>query len=594
MKANGRAIPRNNDESTFATDSRDLPLYPVSLLLVPFMVLTAVLADQVYRYRDFINYDCAFYLLCSKLLLSGLQPFEHFVDLLPPLIFYFSVPPWWFSNLTHVPIESTWSILVAAAVVASGLSAIFVLRNAVNVAVRDWLLIGPLLCGFMLFNLIVFFHFGQREHLFVLTLFPIFLLRWLRWTSSLSEKFETSIPILSTVLGIACGAAVFVKPQLLLLLIAIEMSLSANSPHRTQWRSILPTSEVKALASTLIVCAICSLFIPNIGEYWNRWVPFLLNGYPAFNSPSLLEFSLPDGHMIGNRYIAFGICALSAILLKRCSLCAPLLAWTLSGLLVYMIQGRGWAYQSIPFVSGYVLLISVVVGIVVTSFLDFLGRTSKVSYLNKFALFYSGFDRVGSRAGAEPGTETEPQAQTQPVLTSSDMTKFATISFILFAAAMIPLNSILFKNSMVTGRAFNLLDGLLERETKPGDKVVVLHTALPHAHQFLLKRKLIPACRYIWCFPLRMTGFLRDGESGTPMAEFANTEENKVVDEIRRDIEKTQPKFVIIEAWHSGPTGWNLYQSLETHQFTKNALKQYVPYGECDNCAVWKLEEPKR
>lgn len=570
MKSNDRAIPLNNgDESIFAADSRDLPLYPVSLLLVPFMVLSAVLADQIYRYRDFINYDCAYYLLCSKLLLSGLQPFEHFVDILPPLIFYFSVPPWWFSNLTQAPIELTWSIFIAAAVVASGLSAICILRNAVNVAVRDWLLIGPLLTGFMLFNLIVFFHFGQREHLFVLTLFPIFLLRWLRWTGSLSERFQTSIPLLSTALGIACGAATFVKPQLVLVLIAIEMSLSAGSPHRTRWRSILFTSEVKALALTIIVCAICSLFIPNIGEYWNRWVPFLLNGYPAFNSPSVLEFSLPDGQMIGNRYIAFGICALSAVFFKRSSLCAPLVAWTLSGLLVYVIQGRGWAYQSIPFVSGYVLLISVVVGIVVTSFLGMFGRTFRVSFLNRFA-------------------------QAQSVLTSSDMTKFATISYIFFATALMPLNSILFKNSMVTGRAFDLLDRLLERETKPGDKIVILHTALPHAHQVQLKRKLIPACRYIWCFPLRMTGFLRDGESGTPMAEFANTAENKVVDEISRDIEKSKPKLVIIEAWHSASTGFNLYQSLETHQFTKNALKQYVPYGECDNCAVWKLEEPKK
>ncbi|MBX3136434.1 hypothetical protein KF707_09375 [Candidatus Obscuribacterales bacterium] len=531
--------------------------YPVQLVAIPVATVFGLLLYAVLSAPGFINYDCAFYLLGSKLLLDGRQ---QLVDLLPPIIFYFAVPPWWISKLTSLPITLVWQLFVLGAVYLSGFATVAILQKARlsgsvsleeqgALARRDLFSVGPLVTAFFLFQLTLGFHFGQREHFFVLAYFPLFLLRWLRW----HNRYPSSKNLVATVLGVTCGAITYVKPQFLLVLILIELTLFVSTRHQKQWRNCVLAAEQIALIVTLLLCFLASFAIPNIGEYYTRWIPFLTSGYAAYNAPSLadiLSFTSPDGHLLANPVIAIVILTGAMCFWKRSSLIPPLIAWVIGGLLVFLIQGRGWSYQSIPCVSGFFLVSSVVIYSVVEFTLSFVA--SKINTARSL---------------------------------SSNARQFAVISFLLWSCILMPLTPFLVKNSMVTGKTFDTLDRLVEVETKSGDSIVILHTMLPHAHQLQLKKDLTPATRYVWCFPLRMTSFLlRENDN----REMVKRQEQTVVTEIVDDVQTGKPRLVIIEAWVTQPGGWTLARALEEHRFNQRALIGYEPMGMVDGCAVWK------
>jgi len=530
--------------------------YPVQLVAIPVATVFGLLLYAVLSAPDFINYDCAFYLLGSKLLLGGK---EQLVDLLPPIIVYFAVPPWWISKLTSVPIILVWQFFVLGAVYLSGFATVAILQKASlsgasleeqgSLTHRDLISVGPLVTAFFLFQLTLGFHFGQREHFFVLAYFPLFLLRWLRWHSC----FHPSKNLVAAILGVACGAITYVKPQFLLVLILVELTLFVSTRHQKQWRNCLRATELIALIVTLLLCFLVSFAIPNIGEYYTRWIPFLTSGYSAYNAPSLadiLSFTSPDGHLLANPPLAATILICALCLWKRSSLIAPLIAWAAGGLVVFLLQGRGWSYQSIPCVTGFFLVSSVVIYTVVELSLSFLA--SKISAAR--SLF-------------------------------SNSHQFAVISFLLWSCILMPLAPLLVKNSMVTGKTFDTLDALVEKETKSGDSIVILHTMLPHAHQLQLKKDLTPATRYVWCFPLRMTSFLQRKNDNR---ELVKRQEETVISEIVEDVQKGKPKLVIIEAWVTQPGDWTLARALQDYRFNQRALFDYEPMGMVDGCAVWK------
>lgn len=543
-----------------ASDASDIAPYPVQLVAVPVSVIFGLLLYSTLNAPDFINYDCAFYLLGSKLLLEGKQPMQNFVDLLPPIILYFALPPWWFSKLMSIPIVTVWQGFVLASIYMSGFASVAVLHQATpsigklgDDIRRAWLAIGPLVTAFFLFQLTLGFHFGQREHLFILSYFPMFLLRWLRWHGSFTSKRK----LVAACLGVACGAITYVKPQFLIIPTLVELALFLSSGHRQQWLNNIRAVELKTWAITLGCCFLASFAIPNIHEYYTRWVPFLSNGYAAYNAPSimrLLMFNNPDGYLLGSVAIALTVLLLCLILFRRSSLLPPLLAWTFGGLIIFVLQGRGWSYQSIPCVAGFLLLAATLMQMLNYTLLNFLATKLKIA------------SSITSKSH-----------------------RFAIIMFLGWSIALIPMSPLLVKNSMVTGKTFASLNDLIDRETRRNDPVVILHTMLPYAHQLQLKKELTPATRYVWCFPLRMTYYLK---SKTETREAATAQEEKVVGEIVNDILGGKPKLVVIEAWATQPDGWTLARALEKHQFSQIALADYEPRGLVNGCAIWKRRNP--
>lgn len=542
--------------------------YPITLLIIPAIVILGQLIYMLLQWQDFVNYDCAYYFLCAKKILDGKQPFVDFVDLLPPLIFYLSVPPVWLSQLLKVPIATVWSITVWCTIVLSFLASLLLVRSARDISGRDWLAIAPLMCGFLLFNLILGFHFGQREHIFVLTFFPIYLMRWLRWTSPSAQIGTVSKDVnkwLAIVCGSACAVAIFVKPQFLILPVLLELYFSQTPMHQKRWH-VLKAPEILSLAATLLFCLGISSFIPNVQTYYSRWVPFISEGYGAFYASNpffMLLFAAPDGQMLGNTTLAAFVCFLVLCFSSRSVLLGSLLVWVVAGLLLYLIQGRGWSYQSIPAICGYFLMTNVIIA-----------KAAEL-LISRFVQLRPGLRFLSPRLWS-----------VDPSISSETRSKVATIVFLTYALLLMPVSTLLVHNSSATATTFKTLDGIIASQTEPRDKVVILHTLTPNAHQAQLRLDREPACRYIWCFPLRMTTYLKKSNR---THEKALKEEPRIVSEIIEDIRKSKPKLIAIEACPVDWSGWTLYKTLMDYAFIRRALNNYEPIGGCNKFAIWKI-----
>lgn len=358
------STPRETTSVENVQQSDLLPGYPLRLLIIPAVVLGAMLVSNMFLRTEPINYDCAYYLLCAGLLADGKTPMADFVDILPPVVFYLSLPSVWLSQFVKQSISDCFTILTSACLCLSIVGSIIVMRRAKAIEIVDWLALGPVLVGFVLFNVILGFHFGQREHLFILALFPFFLIQWLRTNSAPTPEI---CRYLAAICGLACALVICVKPQLVMIPAAIVLSLlkSKRSPRR----NVFLDPEVTFLIGGICFCFIVSFFIPGVNVYYERWVPFFSKGYAAFFATDLsilYLFVSPDGHMIGSRLALCVLCVVAYLVRRSSTLLNPLLAWTVAGLLVYFIQGRGWSYQSIPFVCGYFLLVSVIISVFAT------------------------------------------------------------------------------------------------------------------------------------------------------------------------------------------------------------------------------------
>jgi len=439
-----------------------------------------------------------------------------------------------------------------------------VVRAAKDIEPVDWLAIGPLFSGFLLFNLIVGFHFGQREHLFVLALFPFVLIQWLRANAGRPPTIDRSVSVLT---GLACAVAIYVKPQLLLIPLAVMLSLL--SPRQRHRRFFEP--EIVCLVGGIVFCFLVSFLIPGINSYYERWVPFLSNGYAAFFATDLsiiLFFVSPDGHLIGSRILLVVLCLIAYATRRQSSLINPLLAWTVAGLIVYLIQGRGWSYQSIPFACGYFLLVCVVVSIAVTKLITLL-------------------EKKGVVKGVFIDSIVKQALPTAEDVQSNKLVRTASVVFLVFASVLIPTSFLIVRDSMANGKILPTLDSTIMAHSKPKDSIVILHTLLPHAHQVQLELGRRPGCRYIWCFPLRMTEYMKENQAIERQAEEA---ENLIVSEIKSDIQKSKPKLIIIESW-ADRTGFSLYKCLLAHGFLDTVSNSYDPLYREGGFAIYKLRE---
>lgn len=563
------SLSPEQEKSAVITEASVGSIYPLKLLIVPGVVILGLLMLTVLNSQDFVNYDCAYYFLCAKLLLQGKQPFVDFVDLLPPIIFYISVPPVWLSQVLNVPIATVWSMAVWCTVALSFLACVFVLRAAKDISSRDWLAIAPLVCGFLLFNLILGFHFGQREHFFILTYFPIFLIRWLRWTQPGGYKPNQMLAIIC---GSACALAVFVKPQFLIIVLLLELYFSQTPQQNKPWH-VLKAAEFISMLATLCVCLAVSSFIPNVQTYYSRWVPFVSQGYAAFFAPNpffMLLFAAPDGQMMGNTILAGVVCIVAFFLSGRSVLLGSLFVWTVAGALLYVLQGRGWSYQSIPAICGYFLLCTGMLVMVAERL------------ISGIAKMRSSLQCLSPRMWCPDPSVDTPTSESNEI-----KSRIATVIFLAYALLLMPISTFLVHNSAATATTFKTLDGTIARQTEPRDKVVILHTLIPNAHQAQLLLDRDPGCRYIWCFPLRMTDYLKKTYS---TREKGLTEEPRIVSEIIEDIRKSKPKLIAIEAFSPDGAKWTLLDTLAGYHFFARALSNYEPIGGCNKFAVWKLK----
>jgi hypothetical protein len=565
-----------------------LPAYPLKLLIVPAVVLLIQLSILIFSDPYFINHDCAFLLHGARLIMAGKQPFIDFIDIVPPLAFYFLLPFWTIVQSFSIPVEPAWSIFVWTSILVSFLASLVVVRQPENMLVEDWISIGPLLTSFLLLNLVFMFHLGQREHLFVLAFFVVFLIRWQRSLGT------TPNSVIAYFAGCACSIICFVKPHFLLIVFALETYwlLLAIAQKQKQRYRLWNAPEVVAGVTVYLIGLIVSGLIPNIHLYYQHWLPLVFQGYGAFDVSisELLFFTGVHGQLIGDRLLVIVFLLAGIVMIRRTSFLPPLLLWTICGWSIYVIQGKGWAYHSIPLSAGYYM----VSGVVTAQLALWIGKRASQK-IKPLGFMKSGFHNTDPCTEQpfkhDNEDETVSHARLEHLQRSKILKQAAVLVFIVYGMLLIPTSGNLIHTSTTSGAVFAHLDNVVARETSAGDPVMIISTNFLAAYPMVVHMDRVQVTRYMWSFPFPMLMFLREQKNGENW-DYWDVELNKFFDDIAEDMVKNSPKLIAIDTRGLPP----IHQYVFRNQSIVQQLHNYVPLGETNGFSVWKLktnsEEP--
>lgn len=306
--------------------------------LVTFLI-GSTLALFLWRFARFfiypIGHDQSSYLFEAQRLLSGIKPYgPHLAEVSPPLIIWFSVLPVLLGRWLHGSPVFFFRLLVTAIVFGSIAWCVRILLR--SAALSNSVAVGLLGCAILWVEFMIGpSDFGQREHLLIVLILPYLLATATGAVDRLSFTERCA-------LGIAAGAAIWFKPQNILVLVALELALLFRA--RSLRRVFTPEFLALVLTSSLIL-ALVSVTTP----YLTATLPLLLDTYWAFGTMNTLALALSL-----RNYMLLVAVMLLAILLLRNRLHDPatpltLLACSVAASLAYDIQHTDWPYHAYPF-----------------------------------------------------------------------------------------------------------------------------------------------------------------------------------------------------------------------------------------------------
>lgn len=276
-----------------------------------------------------LNHDAGWYLYLARRILAGDKLYTDLIEVNPPLYTYLAIIPSAIARLLDVPAARTLqvSILVAAlgscvwagrlaSRLAGGRPVLVVLAFAIP-------LLG--LAGLDL---------GQREHLMVALTAPYLVLAARQVTGGDTSRVG------ALAAGLAAGVGFSLKPHFVLAWLAVETWLVARSPRRV--RSPRRTEAVTVLVFFIVYAALVLLVYPAYARLlWHAG--HLYTGFWAIDGLGLYvnRYSL----LLAATVIAAWACRPSG---RVQALVQLLLIVATTGLLVAVVQGKGWLYHYYP------------------------------------------------------------------------------------------------------------------------------------------------------------------------------------------------------------------------------------------------------
>lgn len=363
----------------------DLPLWEwLSLGIIAAALLLKFLLWDACGHS--LDDNTAMYLDCGRLILAGKVPYVDFFDLNPPFVMYLSVIPASLAAFSKLDVKVVCSSLVLL-VAAVSFCFSFLLLSTHNL--RRYRL--PFLVGFALFNILLGNSFAERDHIFLLLIIPFLLLRLRHYDlgrhggrpdAQAEDKTPKGAPTskdpvltcggaadllagpparlaIGLIAGLAAGLAICIKPQCIILPLLVEIALvlgrGLEANGQTGKLRSVKTPEVAALLLVPALYGLCLMALPPASSAYlfGELLPLLMKAYNAYNihiGECLDLISVPPTVLPGIFGFAMVVCG--GCLAMRLLCCARLLycllvAWCLAGYLIYVIQSKGWAYQTL-------------------------------------------------------------------------------------------------------------------------------------------------------------------------------------------------------------------------------------------------------
>jgi hypothetical protein len=493
-------------------------------LVLVAVILGATLIDNLSTRPLTVNVDSAMYLECGQLLLEGKIPYVDFIELNPPLIMYLSAIPCAVARALNVSVFACFIVMVWGCAVASTAACYHVLRK--SSLKQNWTMLGPLLVAIALGTFVTRCDYGQREHLFVLSYLPFFLMRWCR------QEGEGHFPRwYALTLGIIAGIGMCLKPIFFLPALAVE----AFWLFRNRQPSELKRPEVVGAALATFAYGAHFLFCPPAMQaaFFGFIVPIVTRGYPAYDCTLYDALSVTlhpfyGGYFYGVSWFLpaflFAMCAASFFLRSRSTLLMPLAIWSFAGYAILVAQQKCFSYHTIPMVAGSFMLAAIL-----------------FSLVSKLGSFNRRF--------------------TQPAVDGV----LLLVVLLLFGV----------RNSCAIYTRNDLIKEF-KGKIQAGDQVMFLAGLPWPAYPFLNQVSAQSGSRYIWQFLPPLIDHCKKNAEPRERARLEGLE-SRILSDMAEDIRVRRPKYVIMSTddLNRADNHFLLYEYLEKRNFIAGAMKDY-------------------
>ncbi len=501
-----------------------------------------------------IGWDIALHLMCASLICQGKLPYVDMFDVNPPLIWYINTIPASLSNLLNLPVTLTFNFFLLFMMVVSGLMCAYVIVRKLDH--KDLFVNLGVVLGMLLFNFFLTVDFGQREEIFVLLFAPFFFLRLARWRGCSISRRE------AVLFGLVGAAGIFMKHYFILNFAVVELYFLLSSKITTiggRLRQFLTTEIVTLIAFGAAYAGHFWLMPAAVrANYFDFLLPAFSKGYFFWDTTVPNCIAMPGKKNVFFLLTAAGALAIS--LLRIYPVLGALVSFSLAGLMVYLIQFKGWPYQDIPAMAGGFMLGGAVIGALVSWIVFRFRHKQNAASIAAYALSVA-------LAGVCLVSASDESAQTNAL----PRFKMDVLGY----SGTTPAEDI---NTPFTD--------VIMANTKANDPIVFISNAVAPGFPITMQLRRTPASRHLHVCILSVLNYIKTSEHQDAESKRLLAYEPRVVQELGEDILKTRPKLVFLQ---DAPIKSDY---LTPYNFVRKYLSGYGRVDDIIGFSVYKLGVP--
>ena len=314
--------------------SRFVLKYILVLVLLEFLLIIATFLPFQ------LNYDVAYFLAIGQRLIGGDILYQNVIDLNPPMIAYLSAIPALFAKVTGLSLIKSGLIFFHLLMFSTGF--LFAL-NVESIFKSDKIDRIQVLIVWLIVSMASLpANFAQRDQLVFWLISALIPFRIARCRGVKVKKW------LAWLTGIVAFVGLAMKPQYFIIFLILEIILAVKHGFSIK-RLLLP--EILAVLILGTGYLLHFFLIPGMEAYFYKWIPLVSAGYQKAYAPPLKNI-FDETYSIIKFFLAFASVPLTFYWLRRenfVSYCFSMAAF--ASLLAMLIQGKGWAYHTIPMAS---------------------------------------------------------------------------------------------------------------------------------------------------------------------------------------------------------------------------------------------------
>ena len=301
------------------------------LKTIDFLYVTFILTT-VFAYFNYypLNVDSTWILNSAHNILAGSTLYKDIIDVNPPLIFMYACIPTFVAELISVSRIYIYIIFVIFVISVSAYLCFIILLQYYKK--QEDTIRYFLYSIIFILTISVNYDFGQREHLFMIFVFPYILSLMYKDSITLSKNILITIAIFAS-LGFN------IKPHFFLIFIGIELIYMI---HKKDILSIFRIDSIIISLSGFFYLIIIFVFF---NEYINNTVPFAMATYSDVFNKSYLSLIMTFEIFLTLFIMIFW----SIFTKKKIDLTIKVIFISLiMSITIYLIQQKGWNYHKIP------------------------------------------------------------------------------------------------------------------------------------------------------------------------------------------------------------------------------------------------------